>query len=441
LRDAVRPLGLRAFESDANFLLLELAKAHRDPYDLVDRLIRNHGIVVRNCDQFEGLTTRSVRVAVKSRSENERLVAALRDALEPPDPGAAATGGAILFPTIEPLQLCWTERAHARLNTLTKPRGSLGRLEEIAAQIVTIQQSLTPCVSRKRVVIAAADHGVCVEGVSPYPQAVSRQMVANFVGGGAAASVLARLFGAEVQVVDLGLIQPVTPNLGVVSRRLGAGTDNLAAGPAMTRSAACRAIQIGLELALAAADDGVAAIGLGEMGIGNTTAASALTAALTGRPAREVTGRGTGADDEMRIRKVQVVERALRRLGTHHGDPVELLAQVGGFEIGALCGLALGAAARRLIVVVDGFIATAAAALACRLKPLAREYMVFAHRSSEPGHTVLLELLDATPLLSLEMRLGEGTGALLAFPLLDAAVATFTQMATFTSAGVSNRDA
>jgi nicotinate-nucleotide--dimethylbenzimidazole phosphoribosyltransferase len=208
----------------------------------------------------------------------------------------------------------------------------------------------------------------------------------------------------------------------------------------MTPNDACLAIRVGLDLARAAANDGISVIALGEMGIGNTTAASALTAALTGRPASEVTGRGTGAGDDMWTRKVRVVERATARARSRYSDPVELLAQLGGLEIAALCGLAIGSAARRLVVVVDGFIATAAAALAFRMIPAVRDYMIFAHRSAEPGHAALLEFVGATPLLSLDMRLGEGTGGLMAFPLLDAAVVTFTQMASFTSAGVSDRD-
>jgi nicotinate-nucleotide--dimethylbenzimidazole phosphoribosyltransferase len=439
LRGALTPLGLDTADSLANFLLLELQEGHPDSHEVVERLAREHRILVRNCARFEGLTTRHLRVAVRTRQDNKRLVAALNHVLKRPRVRFAHAG--ITVPTIEPLQQSWMERARAHLDTLTKPPGSLGRLEALATQIVAVQESLTPSVKRKRLVILAADHGVCVEGVSPYPQSVTRQMLANFVGGGAAASVLARTFGAELQVVDVGVVEPVAPDLGVISRRIRPGTSNLAAGPAMTPSDACLAIEVGLDLARTAADDGISVIALGEMGIGNTTAASALTAALTGRPASEVTGRGTGADAEMWRRKVRVIERAIDRTRPDHDDPVEVLAQLGGFEIGALCGLAIGSAARRVAVVVDGFIATAAAALAFRLSPAVRDYMIFAHRSSEPGHAVLLESLSATPLLSLDMRLGEGTGGLMAFPLLDGAVATFTQMATFTSAGVSDRDA
>lgn len=293
----------------------------------------------------------------------------------------------------------------------------------------------------RRIVAFAADHGVVAEGVSPWPPSVTAQMVENMRRGGAAVNALARAAGASLTVVDVGVAAPIAPGGGLVGRRIRAGTANIARGPAMTRKDARAALRVGIELADCAAADGVRMIGLGEMGIGNSTAAAAVTAALTGRPAAAVTGRGTGVDDAMLARKVRAVERALRVNRPDAADPLDVLRTVGGLELGALCGLTLGAAARRLVVVTDGFIATAGAALAVRLRPAAGGYLVAGHRSSEPGHAALLAALGARPLLDLELRLGEGTGAAAAFPLIAAAVAALREMATFESAGVATRPA
>ncbi len=340
---------------------------------------------------------------------------------------------------VEWLDPGWVVRAEARQALLTKPPGSLGRLEEIANRVVAIQGSLTPKVDRARIVVFAADHGVTAEGIAPYPSAVTGQMVANFLAGGAGVNALARVAGAEVRVVDIGVASDVPDLPGLHRCRIAAGTRNFAREPAMTRQQAWAAIAVGMDMAREAVASGVDMIGLGEMGIGNSTAASAVTAALTGQPVGTVTGRGTGADDAMLARKIRVIEEALRHHQPDPADPVDILMKVGGLELAGLAGLAWAAAAHRKVVVTDGFIATAAAVLATRFCPPVTDYLFAAHRSTEPGHGALLPMIGQEPLLDLGMRLGEGTGAALAFVLIRAAVAAFTEMATFTSAGISNR--
>jgi nicotinate-nucleotide--dimethylbenzimidazole phosphoribosyltransferase len=345
----------------------------------------------------------------------------------------------MVLPQIEPLESEWIARAEARQASLTKPPGSLGRLEDLANRVVAIQRSLTPRVDRARIVVFAGDHGVTAEGVAPYPSAVTAQMVANFLAGGAGVNALARVAGAEVHVVDIGVASDLHHVSGVHHRRVAPGTRNMAQEPAMTREQAKEAMGVGIDMGREAVAAGVDLIGLGEMGIGNSTAASAVTAALTGLPAASVTGRGTGADDRMLSRKIGVIEQAVRRHQPDAADPIDVLAKVGGFELAGLVGLVLAGAASRKVVVTDGFIATAAAALAVRMCPAAGDYLVASHRSPEPGHSVLLMRIGHEPLLDLRMRLGEGTGAALAFIVIRAAVAAFTEMATFASAGVSNR--
>lgn len=338
---------------------------------------------------------------------------------------------------IQPVDPGWIEQARSRQLQLTKPPGSLGVLEEIANRMAAIQQTLRPVVERARIVLFAADHGVCAEGVNPYPQAVTAQMVANFLRGGAAINALARVAGAELQIVDAGVASEMPEASGLIRRPVGPGTRNFCREPAMTREQAIAALLVGIEMAEGAAAAGCTLVGMGEMGIGNTTAASALAAALTGRDPASVIGRGTGADDACLARKLAAVERALALHGAQCGEPLELLARLGGFEIGAMCGFCLGAAALRCVVLVDGFIATAAAALAVGLHGAVRDYLFASHRSTEPGHAPLLEVIGQRPLLDLNMRLGEGTGAALAVPVVRAAVAAFTGMATFADAGVS----
>jgi nicotinate-nucleotide--dimethylbenzimidazole phosphoribosyltransferase len=338
---------------------------------------------------------------------------------------------------IQPVDPSWIERARARQLRLTKPPGSLGRLEEIANRLAAIQATLSPVVDHARIVLFAADHGVCAEGVNPYPQTVTAQMVANFVRGGAAINTLARVAGVELEIVDAGVAHPIPETRGLIQRPIGPGTRNFCVGPAMSREQASAALALGIEMAERAAAAGCTLLGMGEMGIGNTTAASAITATLTHLDAARAIGRGTGADEACLARKRSAVERALALHRAQISEPLDLLACLGGFEIGAICGLCLGAASHRMAVLVDGFIATAAAALAVRFHPAVRDYLFAAHRSTEPGHTPLLEILGQRPLLDLEMRLGEGTGAALAVPVMRAAVEAFTRMATFESAGVA----
>jgi nicotinate-nucleotide--dimethylbenzimidazole phosphoribosyltransferase len=312
------------------------------------------------------------------------------------------------------------ERVQRALDAKTKPRGSLGRLEELACRIAEIRGTATPGRLRSAVVVAAADHGVAREGVSAYPPEVTEQMLTNFRAGGSAVCVLARENGASLYVVDAGVGRP---------------TASIADGPAMTLEEAKHWIEQGRSLA---AELDAEVVALGEMGIGNSTSAAALSAALLEVEPRLVCGRGTGLDDEGLARKVAVVERALHANRVDASDPLGTLAALGGFELAFLCGLTLGAAANRMVVLLDGFITAAAALTAERLDPSARNAMIAAHVSTEPGHRVVLEQLGLEPLLDLRLRLGEGSGAVLALPLLNAAMAVLADMATFESAGVTD---
>jgi nicotinate-nucleotide--dimethylbenzimidazole phosphoribosyltransferase len=340
-------------------------------------------------------------------------------------------------------------RARAHQAQLTKPPGSLGRLEELAAFYAGAQGSFPVAPpERARLYVFAADHGVTAEGVSPYPPTVTAAMVANFLAGGAAISVLARASGLELTVVDVGVAHPLpavppappaSHAARFVSAPVRAGTANLRHEPAMSRAEAETALDLGARLAAAAVAEGVALLGAGEMGIGNTTAAAAVVAAATGAAPHDVVGRGTGIDDEGLARKAAVVADALARHRPDRGDPVGWLAALGGLEIAAMAGLMLGGAARRIPVVVDGFISGAAALVAVALAPAARDYLCFSHVSAERGQRVVCEALDARPLLDLGMRLGEGTGAALAMELVRHAVRLQDEMTTFTSAGVPDR--
>jgi nicotinate-nucleotide--dimethylbenzimidazole phosphoribosyltransferase len=312
--------------------------------------------------------------------------------------------------------------ARARQDTLTKPQGALGRLEDISVQLAGITRQPIPKLGRKVVVVFAADHGVTAEGVSAYPAEVTPQMVANFAAGGAAINVIARHAGAEVRVVDMGVGQP---------------TGNMAHGPAMSRERALECIERGIEIAQDEIARGATLLATGDMGIGNTTAASAVVAALTGHSVRQLTGRGTGVTDEQFERKVAVIEQALTTNRPVLNDPVDALAKVGGFEIAAIAGLILGGAAKRVPVLVDGFISGAGQLAASRLCPQAVNYTFAAHRSVEIGHTIVLNQLGQLPLLSLDMRLGEGTGAALGMFIVEAAAKVLAEMATFAGAGVS----
>lgn len=326
----------------------------------------------------------------------------------------------------------------ARLNALTKPPGSLGRLEELATRIGLIQHTSTPCVDSKQVLVFAADHGVAKDGVSAYPAEVTPQMVLNFMAGGAAVNVLARHANARVSVVDVGVDYDFGPDRGVLTvRKVRPGTGSIARGPAMTRAEAARAVEVGIDVAEEAITGGANLVAVGEMGIGNTTPSAALTACFTGLGAEAVTGRGTGVDDEVLARKVQVVDRALKVNRPDPNDPLGALAQVGGLEIGAIAGAILACARRRVPVVVDGFIATAGALVAHGLSPEVSGYLIAGHRSVEPGHQAALAHLGVTPYLDMGMRLGEGSGAVLCMHLAEAATRIVSEMATFDSAGVS----
>lgn len=326
-----------------------------------------------------------------------------------------------------------------RLDRLTKPRGSLGRLEELARWYGAARGTTTSVLRRKAVIVFAGDHGVTVEGVSAYPSEVTAQMVYNFLRGGAGINVLARHVGAEVVVVDVGIAHAFPEMEGLRRCKVRPGTANLAVGPAMTREDTEAAMAVGMAVAEELAASGVDVIGLGEMGIGNTTSSSAITAVMTGAVPRAVTGRGTGLDDAAWAHKVSVIERALAVNQPDPNDPLEVLTALGGLEIAALVGAMLGAARRRVPVVLDGFISGAAALIAVGLEPLLRGYLLASHRSVEPGHGLALDRLGLAPLLEFDLRLGEGTGAALAIGLLEAAVKIVNEMATFGEAGVSER--
>jgi len=340
---------------------------------------------------------------------------------------------------IRPIDPAWIAAARARQFELTKPTGSLGRLEEVANRCAAIRESFALTASRPRIVIFAADHGVSLEGVSPYPREVTAQMVVNYLHGGAAINALARSGGIELKVVDVGVATAMPPSSELISRRVASGTRNFCQEPAMTEAEMIAALETGIELATDAASAGCDLLGFGEMGIGNTTSASAIAAALTHQPPEAVVGRGSGADEAGLARKRAVVQRALALHSGSLGNPLDILRCVGGLEVAAMCGFCLGAAARRMPFVVDGFISTSAAALAVQLSPASSGYLFASHRSVEPGHGGLLAILGDEPLLDLGMRLGEGTGAALAMKLIQAAIAAFTGMATFLSAGVSNK--
>ena len=331
------------------------------------------------------------------------------------------------------------DAARQRQGQLTKPPGSLGRLEELSIQVAGIMGQPVPKLKHKTIIVAAGDHGVVAEGVSAYPQQVTAQMVENFIAGGAAINVLARHVDARLLVVDAGVAAEIKPRVGLVSKRIAPGTANMAKGPAMTREQAVAAIETGLTIADQELRKGADIFAIGEMGIGNTTSASAITAAITGRTPLEVTGMGTGLTEEQRRHKAEVIQRALDVNKPNGQDALDVLTKVGGFEIGVLTGVIVAAAAHRRPVVIDGFISSSAALVACGLKSFIRDYLIAAHLSAEQGHKAALEHMKLTPLLDLDMRLGEGTGAALGMFLVDGAARLLSEMATFSQAGVSGK--
>jgi len=327
--------------------------------------------------------------------------------------------------------------ARARQDTLTKPAGSLGRLEELSILIAGIQGKARPSIENKAMFTMAADHGVVVERVGNWPQEVTVQMVENFLRGGAGINVLARQTGTRIILVDMGVASDLKPHPQLIVRKIGHATGNICRGPAMTAEQAVQAIKAGIDIVNGEVKKGLDIAGTGDMGIGNTTASSAVFAAMTGLPVEKVTGRGTGLTDEQLAHKVDCVRRALESNKPDRSNPVDVLAKVGGFEIGGLAGVMLGAAAQRLPVVIDGFISGAAALIALGLAPPLKDYLIAGHVSAEAGHAAMLQYMGLKPLLNLEMRLGEGTGAALCIFIAEAAVRTLNEMATFGEAGVT----
>lgn len=339
--------------------------------------------------------------------------------------------------TVAPADRSLEPAVWAHLDHLTKPPRSLGRLEELALRYCLATGTVSPELGQKAIFCFAGDHGVADEGVSAYPKSVTPQMVRNMLAGGAAVNALARHAGAELTIVDIGVDDPLDDAPGLCRRKIRCGTRNIAQGPAMTPDEARRAVEVGIELAQTAHSRGVRMVGTGEMGIANTTPATALFAAFLGCSVEAVTGRGTGIDDKRLQNKIRVIGRALDVNRLRLTDPLNTLAALGGFEIAGICGLIIGAASRRMPVVVDGFISTAGALSAVRICPAAQDVLFFSHLSQEQGHRSVTEAMGMRPILDLTMRLGEGTGAALAMPIIEAAVKMYNQMSTFSTAGVS----
>jgi nicotinate-nucleotide--dimethylbenzimidazole phosphoribosyltransferase len=338
---------------------------------------------------------------------------------------------------IQPLKKEFFDQAQERLDQLTKPRGSLGQIEEIAKRYVAIVENIRPRIQRKMIYTFAADHGVTAEGVSAYPKDVTPQMVYNFLRQGAAINALAKHAGAEVVVIDIGVDHLFKPLEGLVIRKVARGTGNIARGPAMSREQALQGISVGLEMADHAKSREADLVGTGDMGIGNTTPSSAILAAMTGLPVSRVTHRGTGVDDRGLARKIRTIEKGLEVNSPDSRDPLDVLGKVGGFEIAGIAGLIIGCAGHRIPVVVDGFVSTAGAMIAAALNPRTREYLFASHKSVEVGHPFMWEYIGQKPILDLSLRLGEGTGAALAMSIIEASVKVLNEMATFAEAGVS----
>ena len=341
---------------------------------------------------------------------------------------------------IKPLDRGAMAEARTRQNRLTKPRGSLGRLEELSIQLAGIQGKPIPQVRHKTIIIMAGDHGVTAEGVSLFPQRVTAQMVYNFLAGGAGINVVARQVGARIIVVDMGVAVEVEPSPQLLSRKVALGTQNMLIGSAMTGEQAVKAVETGIEVVTDEVAKGLDIVGTGDMGIGNTTASSAICAVMMGRSVAEVTGRGTGIADRQLAHKIGVIGKVLAVNRPDPEKPLDVLAKLGGFEIGGLVGVMLAAAAHRIPVVIDGFISGAAALIATALSPELKDFLIAAHVSAEVGHRLLLKHIGLKPLLDLGMRLGEGTGAALGIFLADVAAKVLAEMSTFAEAGVSEED-
>ena len=341
---------------------------------------------------------------------------------------------------IKPANSNTVEEAQKHLDNLTKPPGSLGVLEDIAKKIAGITGEVKPPLPKKTCILLAGDHGVTDEGVSAFPKEVTPQMVLNFLNGGAAMSVLSRHVGAELIVVDIGVAADLPDHPLLVKKKVAYGTANMAKGPAMNRDQAVQAIEAGIEVAEKCLQSGTGIFGTGEMGIGNTTPSTAITAFYRGSGVAEVCGRGTGVDDQNLKLKVRVIEKAIELNNPDRDDALDVLSKIGGYEIAGMAGVMLAAAANRKPVLIDGFISGAAALVASKLQPLAVDYMLASHLSEEPGHAAALDLLGLQPYLRMNMRLGEGTGAALAMSIVDGALKIVHEMASFADAGVSNKD-
>jgi nicotinate-nucleotide--dimethylbenzimidazole phosphoribosyltransferase len=339
---------------------------------------------------------------------------------------------------ITPLNEDLFKIAQKHLDNLTKPLGSLGRLEEFARRLVAITGNTNPVINKKAIFTFAGDHGVAEEGVSAYPKEVTRQMVFNFLRGGAGINVLARQAEAEVVVIDIGVDHDFGRSDGLINRKVLKGTENFAKKAAMSKKQAETCIEVGIELADEYAGKGYNLFGTGDMGIGNTTPSSAIASLLTGKPVSEVTGKGTGITDESLKRKIKVIEAGISLNNPDPGDAIDVLSKVGGAEIGGIAGIVLGGAANKIPVVIDGFISTAGALIAYTIEPKVGDYLFAAHNSVEKGHTLMLQKLGLKPILNLDLRLGEGTGAALAILMIDAGLKIYKEMATFADAGVSN---
>ena len=343
---------------------------------------------------------------------------------------------------IYPQDTEYRNRAQERLDQLALPHWALGDLMDLSLDLAGITRSMNPPVTKKAIITMAGDHGVVEEGVSKFPQEVTPQMVYNFVNGGAGINALARQAGAEVIVVDMGVAADLTDLARqgkIINKKVGLGTDNIAKGPAMSIAMATRAVESGIDVVNDLADR-VDVFGTGDMGIGNTTPSTAIAAIITGKSIKELTGRGTGLDDEQLIHKQEVIKTILEQNKPDPKNGLDILMKVGGFEIGGIAGVIIGAAAKRKPVVVDGFISSAGALIAMAIEPFVKDYIICAHRSMEPGHAAMQEKVGCRPLLDLNMRLGEGTGAAIAMNLVEAAVAVLTEVATFEEAAVAGAD-
>ena len=337
---------------------------------------------------------------------------------------------------IQPISEKWLGKARERLDNLTKPRGSLGLLEDMAARYVAIREEKKPTITSKEVFVFVGDHDVVSEGVSAYPQEVTSLMVKNFLVGGAGINVLARCVEAGVSVIDIGMRDVLAEEPGLIKRNVRRGAKNIALGPAMSRQEAEVAINVGVEMAENACYNGSSMIATGDMGIGNTTSSAAIMSSLLPAEVVEVTGKGTGLDSVGLKHKIEVVKRSLEVNQGSIGDPISTLAAVGGLEIAGICGLCLGGAANRMAVVVDGFISSAGAVVAMRMNPLVKDYLYFSHQSHEKGHRIFFEKEKIRPILDLDLRLGEGTGAALAMQIIEDAIRVYNEMATFEDVGI-----